>query len=694
MGWSVSFAPFFPLWLIVALATVGVALIVYALSGRIRGTWLRAGALAALVLALLNPVILREDREALPTIVALVVDKSASQNLDNREKVTAAAKEQLTREFAKYRDIDLRLIEAGGPVNGVLSDGTELFGALQTGLADVPPDRLGAIVLLTDGQVHDAPPARPGFAPGSPVHVLLTGRDNERDRRIAIEAAPRFGIVGQNQVITYRVIDDGVPAGASGRVQVKVSLDGEPLTTVSVVPGERSTIAVKIIHGGANIIELEAAPLAGELTALNNHAVAEISGIRENLRVLLVSGEPHPGERTWRNLLKSDPSVDLIHFTILRPPQKQDGTPINQLSLIAFPTRELFQEKINQFDLIIFDHYQQRGILPNLYFENIANYVKKGGAVLISSGPDTGQDDSVYSTPLISVLPGVPTGRILQEPFFPTVSERGQRHPVTRGLNGANANPPDWSHWFQQVELSNPRGEAVMNGAQGTPLLILNHEGQGRVAVLLSDQVWLWARGFEGGGPHVDLLRRLGHWLMKEPDLDEEALRASARNGQLIIERQTMGDTTQPVTVRSPSGVVSTVTLARVSPGLWRATVDANEVGLWRADQGDKHAFASIGPPNPREFLDVRSTTERLAATVKASLGRIGRVADAAGNPTLPRIVEIRSGNTFSGSDWIGLRMTEASILKGIDRLPLFAGFLGLALLLGSLAATWYREGR
>ena len=161
-----------------------------------------------------------------------------------------------------------------------------------------------------------------------------------------------------------------------------------------------------------------------------------------------------------------------------------------------------------------------------------------------------------------------------------------------------------------------------------------------------------------------------------------------------VIERQTMGDSAQPVVVHSPTGVTSTVTLGRAGPGLWRATIDANEVGLWRADQGDKHAFASLGPPNPREFLDVRSTTERLAATVKASSGRIGRVADASGNITLPRIVPIRSGNTFNGSDWMGLRMSEASILKGIDRLPLFAGFLGLAILLGTLAATWYREGR
>ena len=690
MGWSVSFAPVLPVWLIAALGIVGLGLLAFALSGRIRGTWLRTLALAALVLALLNPVILREDRESLPTIVALVVDKSASQNLDNRDKVTAAAKDQLVREFGKYRDVDLRLIEAGNVVKGVLSDGTELFGALQTGLADVPPDRLGGIVVVTDGQVHDAPAGRPSFAPGAPVHVLLTGRDNERDRRIAIETAPRFGIVGQNQVITYRVIDDGVAPGSSGRVQVKVSLDGETLTTTSVVPGERSTVSVKIVHGGANIIELEAAALPGELTPLNNHAVAEIAGIRENLRVLLVSGEPHPGERTWRNLLKSDPSVDLIHFTILRPPAKQDGTPINQLSLIAFPTRELFQEKIQQFDLIIFDHYQQRGILPNLYFDNIANYVKKGGAVLISSGPDTGQDDSVYSTPLISVLPGPPTGRVFQEPYFPTVSEKGQRHPVTRDLNGSNSNPPAWSRWFQQMELSNPRGDIVMTGAQNAPLLILNHEGQGRVGVLLSDQVWLWARGFEGGGPQVDLLRRLAHWLMKEPDLEEEALRATSVGGRIEVRRRTLATTFPPVTMTAPDGSTRTLALNQASPGVGLAVIDVDKPGLYRFDDGTLRTVAAVGNPDPLEFSDVRATEAKLKPMVDASGGTIMWLADTSD----PEIRSVRPGRSAGGSDWIGLRRNEGYTVAGINQLPLLPGILVALAFLLAVGSAWWREGR
>jgi hypothetical protein len=693
VSWSVGFAPLLPWPLVAALAALGAVVAAIGLGRRVRGAWLRALAVAALAVALCGPVILRENREALPTVVALVVDQSASQGLDDRTAATQAAEAELKRRFADLAGVELRTIDAAGPGEGAPSDGTELFGALGASLGDVPPDRLGAVIMLTDGEVHDVPAsgADPALG-GAPLHALISGHPGERDRRVVIDSAPRFGIVGERQDIVYRVLDEGAPGDVP--VRVSISRDGEPVSVETVRPGERTTFSIEVPHGGQNILEFAAEPLDGELTELNNRAAVEITGIRENLRVLLVSGEPHAGERTWRNLLKSDASVDLVHFTILRPPEKQDGTPINELSLIAFPTRELFAEKIDQFDLIIFDRYQRRGVLPIIYFDNIARYVRDGGALLIASGPDYADDASLFNTPLSPVLPAAPTGQVMEEPFYATVTDRGRRHPVTRDLPGADSSPPHWSRWFRQVSVDQTRGDVILDGAEDKPLLILNREGEGRVALLLSDQAWLWARGYEGGGPHVDLLRRLAHWLMKEPDLEEEALRASARGGRLTVERQTMGDGVAPVTVRSPSGRTTSLDLAEAEPGLWRAAMDADEIGLWRIDEGDRHAFAEVGPPNPREFLDVRSTPDLLKPVADRSGGLVGRLDDGSGGIDVPRIVPIRSGSTFSGPDWLGIRMTEASLLKGIDRVPVFAGFLGLALLLGAVAAMWYREGR
>ncbi len=689
MNWSIAFAPLLPVWLVIGLAAIGAILLVMGFARRVRGTAVRTLALAALALALLNPIVLQEDRDPLSTVVALVVDKSASQGLDGRAERTEAARRALVERFAGLGNIELRTIDAG---NTPRTDGTELFAALRAGLADVPPDRVGAAILLTDGQVHDVPPGGATEFGGAPIHALLTGRPDEIDRRIVIDVAPRFGIVGEDQTIEYRVIDEGAAPGAT--VRVTVNLDGQPLASETAQAGATSTFTFELPHGGENILELAAEPLPGELTSVNNRAVAQITGIREALRVLLVSGEPHAGERTWRNLLKSDASVDLVHFTILRPPEKQDGTPINQLSLIAFPTRELFSTKINEFDLIIFDRYQHRGVLPIIYFDNIARFVQEGGAVLIAAGPDDAGDASIYETALSGILPASPTGRIIEEPYYAEVTAQGERHPVTRNLEGASFEPPHWSRWFRLIDSVEPSGDVLMHGPEDKPLLVLGHEGEGRVALLLSDQAWLWARGFEGGGPHVDLLRRLAHWLMKEPDLEEEALRARAEGADLMVERQTMADAVDPVVVRSPSGVLRTLTLAEVEPGLWQATTPADEIGLWEAEQGDRVAVAHIGAPNPREFVDARSTAEKLAPLVDATSGHAAFLSTGGDDLDIPRIVPIRSGSNYSGSDWMGVKITEASVLLGIERLPLFAGFLGLALLLGAVAATWYREGR
>ena len=700
MNWSLVFSPLVPLPVLAGIAIVAILVVVPGLIRRMRGGWLRAVAAAALVGALANPVLLNEEREPLSTVVAVVVDRSASQTLNGREATTTAAAIELAARLGEFRGVEVRTIEAGGPVAGAPVDGTALFAPLAAAIANVPPERIGALIMLTDGQVHDVPADR-STLPNAPLHVLLSGHDGEIDRRIVIDSAPRFGIVNESQTVRYRVIDDGGPP--VGAVRVAITRDGEPLGLETVTPGVPTELTVDIAHGGPNVVEFEAEPLDGELTEVNNRAAVAIEGIRENLRVLLVSGEPHAGERTWRNLLKSDASVDLVHFTILRPPEKQDGTPINQLSLIAFPTRELFSEKIDQFDLIIFDRYQHRGVLPLLYFDNIARYVRDGGALLVAAGPDYADAGSIFDTPLSPVLPAAPTGLIIDEPYHATVAELGERHPVTRGLEGSAFDPPHWGRFFRLIDVDPPEGNVIMEGAGERPLLILNRQGDGRVALLLSDHTWLWARGYEGGGPHVDLLRRLAHWLMKEPDLEEESLRALARTSGLVIERQTMAEETEPAIVRKPSGAEETVILAPAGPGLWRTTVAADEIGLYRVEQGEHRAFAHVGAANPREFIDARSTAEVLRPIVDETRGYIGRMADASGDLRLPRIVPVRSSTSTAGSDWMGIRTTEASVLKGISRVPLFYGFVslfGVAGLFGLLAlvglpfATWLREGR
>jgi len=685
---GVAFSPLVSAQILWAAAAACAVLSLLLLVSRSRGAWVRALAFALIVLALANPSLTREDRDPLSSVVVVVVDKSPSQDFGERARQTEQARAVIAERLGRIPGLDVRVVEAGQSDGE--TDGTRLFTALGSNLADVPPDRVAGVIMITDGRVHDVPADAGALGFAAPVHALITGAKNERDRRIALIAAPRFGIVGQPQTIRYAVEDQG----ASERTaEVTVRRDGDVVETRTVAVGTPQNVEIPIPHGGANIVEIETPPLAGELTPVNNRAVVSIDGVRDKLRVLLVSGEPHAGERTWRNLLKSDAAVDLVHFTILRPPEKQDGTPINELSLIAFPTRELFQQKIGEFQLIIFDRYARQGVLPIIYFDNITRYVRDGGAVLVAAGPDYASPTSIWRTPLDAILPAEPSGNVTEQGYHPRLSDLGKRHPVTRDLAGSASDPPQWSRWFRIVDTRGDTGMPVLQGPDNKPLLVLSREGEGRVALLLSDHIWLWARGFEGGGPHLDLLRRLSHWLMKEPELEEEALRLVVSGHNLTVRRQTMAEDVADVTLTSPTGAAQTLKLAPFEPGVWQTSVSANELGLWRATDGKLNALINIGPVNPREFAEVTSTTSVLAPIAAATGGDSRRLGDGNGLD-VPRVLAVRSGDTYNGDDWIGLKMRDASVVRGIGVLPVFAGLLGLLLLLGSLAGTWAREGR
>jgi hypothetical protein len=709
-NWSLDFALLVPppvYWAGVALAVVLVLLL---LVRRTRGALLRALSLAALLLALANPTLRQEERESLANIAIVVTDESLSQAIAGRPEQTAAIKRELAERLGDIPNLQVRWVSSSRPT-GQQAAGTNLFADLNSALANTPPDRLAGVVMITDGEVHDVPKSANVLGFDAPVHALLTGTPGEFDRRIEVLKAPRYGIVsregiaGTEREVELRVVETGRKGRAGERVTLKIRREGKPDTSRSAQIGRPVTVPMSFPHAGQNIMEIELESAPGELTAANNRVVVVAEGVRENLRVLLVSGEPHAGERVWRNLLKSDAAVDLVHFTILRPPQKQDGTPINQLSLIAFPTRELFSEKIKDFDLIIFDRYQHRDILQTLYYENIARYVQDGGALLVASGDDYAGKASLAYTALSSVLPAMPTGQLVERPFKAKLSGDGFKHPVTRGLPGSEAEDPAWGRWFRQVDVAPARGRVLMKGADERPLLVLDRKTKGRVALLLSDHAWLWARGYEGGGPHTDLLRRLSHWLMKEPDLEEERLLAHAKGLKLTIERRSMEeDSVGRVQISAPGGDTSEVTLEKAGPGVWRSTVDVAAPGLYKLETpsslGPLAAVAHAGVEDAREMSEVTATDEKLRPLAEATGGGVfwtrgsGVLASLTSGVDLPRISMLTNARVLAGSGWMGLKDREAFVTRGVRLIPMFTGFLALAALLALLAATWWREGR
>lgn len=696
-GWvtnmNIDFEPFLSLpWLVGIL--VPLALLVLAtIAFRMRGGLIRLLAAAALALALFNPVIISEEREPLKSVVALVVDRSQSQQLGNRRADTDAALKAVQDQLATMPQFETRVVEAAQPGENEDGYATRLFGPLARMLLDVPPSRVAGAIMITDGQVHDIPANKNALGFDGPVHALVTGKPDEFDRRIRFNKAPRYGISGKPMEMSFTVIDEGKSLGRTAPVEIRVN--GEAVSEEQAQVGQETPVTIELPRAGVNIVEITTPTLPGEVTDANNRAVATVDGIRENLRVLLVSGEPHNGERTWRNLLKSDAAVDLVHFTILRPPEKQDGTPINELSLIAFPTRELFVDKVNEFDLIILDRYQHRDVLPLLYYDYIAQYVENGGALLVAAGPEYAGDMSIARTPLYSALPAMPTGTLTEKAFYPRLTDLGKRHPVTRGLDGSDQEPPHWSRWFRTIDIGQPRGETVMSGADGKPLLILDRVGKGRVGMFLSDQGWLWARGFEGGGPYAALYRRIAHWLMQEPELEEEALTAGGNGRTLTIHRQTMGDNPGKASVTTPSGKELQVNLTQNKPGLFDGTLQTDEIGIFRIKNGDYETLAHVGPVDAPEFSDSISTPGRLAPLADATGGSVHRVhASANSSVQVPAITAVGAGRSASGNDWIGLRETSDTQLKSVNRLPLFSGLVALAALLFIFGSMWYREGR
>ncbi|MBI3453085.1 MAG: hypothetical protein HY057_09745 [Rhodospirillales bacterium] len=699
-------APLLPWPLIAALAAAAAIGVGVGWWARARGALWRTLAAVGLVFALVNPVTVIEERRPLTDVALVVVDESPSQGLGERRRRTEAGLQAVETRLAQYKDLEVRTIRAGAPrAGGGGGEGTRLFEAVERALADVPKSRVAGVILLTDGQVHDAPQPGPDGALGEaererlpgPVHALLTGERSEGDRRLIVERSPTYGIVGKPFAVTLR-IDDGPPPGgrdpARQLARVDVRRDGGEPQSFRIPVGESHNIEFTLEHGGTTIFEIAVEAGPRELTLDNNRAVVAVNGVRDRLRVLLVTGEPHPGERTWRNLLKSDPSVDLVHFTILRPPEAQDFTPVNELSLIAFPVRELFEIKLAEFDLVIFDRYRRRDVLAQTYLDNIVRYVRGGGALLVSVGPNFGSSGNLFGSPIGQIMPGVPTGTSFEQGFKPKPTDLGRRHPVTADLPGADAADPPWGRWFRHIDTEPRRGQVLMSGANDRPLLLLDRVGDGRVAQIMSDQIWLWARGYEGGGPQAELLRRIAHWLMKEPELEENDLRATVRGNRIEIERRSLVADGKSIEVTAPSGAKRTVALAEGRGGRSGATIEAEETGLYHLTDGTRIAIAAVGALNPVEFANVRATETLLAPAARATGGQVLWLADG-----LPDIRRVRPGREAGGREpggrgWIGLRANGDYVVTGLMQLPLMPGAALFLLTLGALILAWRREGR
>ena len=703
MNGAIVFEPFLstPL-LIVAIGLAALATTVYALRSPSAAP-LRLLGLAGLIALLANPQIRIAERTPLDDIAILIVDESASNRIDARGDITDATAEAIAARLSGEDGLELRQYRFGD------AGASDAFNALQSAVGETAEARLAGVFIVTDGQASDAPalplgdegeddtaPPAPSFVTGAaPVHVLMTGRADEIDRKLTLVNAPRYGIVNDDVEISFRVDDlgpDGTLAPRGGDPVVTLRVDDEEILRQPVPVGATASFNAPLPRPGQTVIELSVDAREGELTLANNVAILPIAAIRDRLRVLLISGEPHAGERAWRNLLKSDPAIDLVHFTILKPMDKarNDVATDRELALIPFPQDELFIEKLTEFDLIIFDRYTYRNVLNPYHFDNIARYVEAGGAVLVSSGPEFFGYLSLAARRNFSfILPALPQDEAVEAAFRPRVSDVGARHPVTADLPEADI----WGRWLRIMPATKRSGLTLMEDAAERPLLILDRVGEGRVGMLQSDHVWLWARGFDGGGPHAELLRRIAHWLMKEPELEEERLALQDEDGDLRIERRTIGEDAAPVALTGPDGDTDEIELERDAPGVFTARIADAAPGVYRARSGELFAVGAVGRDPGREMSDVVSDRTRLAPLAAASQGGVFDVrrASAAAAPSIRRV---NARGPAAGDAWAGLRRRNASRTDAVRDAPLAPPFAWLALTAFAIVGAWWFEGR
>jgi hypothetical protein len=685
---DIAFDPLVPLWALAAAGILSLAIVGLNIARGSKGAVFRLLAAATLVALLANPILRTAETTPLDDVAVVIEDKSASQSLDGRGAATQSAAADLEARLKALGRVEVIRREALG------QDETRLIEAVEGAVADAPRGRLGGVFVISDGQTVDAVRG-PNLNLDAPLHFLSSGRAGEVDRKITLLNAPRYGIVRKAVKISFRIDDlgsDEKPLPEAARAAVALRVDGREVLRESVPTGSEVSFDAPLERPGALVIELEVEERPGELTARNNTAVLPITVIRDRLRVLLISGEPHAGERVWRNLLKSDPAVDLVHFTILRPIEK--GSPFEKtddLSLIPFPQDELFIEKLSEFDLVIFDRYGYREVINSFHFDNVARYVENGGAVLVATGPEYAGPDSLAMQRNISfILPAMPSGPAEERPFRPRLSEDGGRHPVTADL-------PDqeiWGRWLRVMPVSPRSGRILMEGADGAPLLILDRVGEGRVGLLLSDHVWLWARGFDGGGPHTELLRRIAHWLMKEPELEEEQLTLRGVGADLLIRRRSMSEAPGPVDLTMPDATVRKIALAETAPGSFEAIVEDAPRGLYRARTGELFAVGAVGLAAAPEFERIVSTTAHMAPVADRTGGGVFSIRRGAG-VVLPAVRRVDAGaNAYAGSGWAGIIGRNAFRTDKVAEAPLAAPHYWLAAIALFLGLGWWVEGR
>lgn len=674
---------------IFALALLCLTFIIFFIVFRKKAMLPRVIALTALILTLLSTSILSTTTHKKDGIVLVVADQSYSNTIDGRTAQTQNALAQITQKLDKQSGIDYKVINAPDAQDKFSE--TNLFKAIDKELSNIPPKQRSGVVIISDGNIHDIPDLSTAQLREKygPIHHIITGKANEKDRRLEIKKSPLYGLKGSEAQIDFVVYDTVTPSNTP--VQVTITTPNGEKEQISARIGKKESVYIPIEHAGVNPVEIYVEPLKDEISLANNRRAVLIQGVRDKLNVLLVSGAPHEGGRYWRSLLTSDAAIELIHFTILRDIDSRDNTPRNEMALIPFPHQQLFHKQLDNFDLIIFDRYRNQGILQDKTYKNIAEYVRGGGALLVASGPEYLSDKSVYRTPLKDILLASPDNDLYETAFKPQRTPRGKTHPITRAIADGQFDGENWANWLRQIKVNPGNEKILLSGHNEQPLLLIGEKDDGRVIQLTSDQIWLWAREYKQGGPYIDLMRKMIHWLLKEPSLEEGQIELSIQGETIRVKRYTAPEN-ETITYTAPSGEMKPLSLQKSPDGLYRGSIVADEQGLYSVQAGDNSAYIIYGAYDTIEqtkLIRAKDTTQNITRNTGGTYFEVDK-SEGISTKMLPPSFNKK----YYGLNTIGFRESQYAETLKVNFAPLLPNWVYFLLCGLFILYAWHRESK
>ncbi|MDC3091077.1 hypothetical protein OA848_01670 [Rickettsiales bacterium] len=626
---NLYFDPFLSFYFILFISLIFLTIIIFSLINKSSGIFLRLGIFILITLLMLKPGYRIEKIENENDIITFVIDKTDSQKISKRIEEVDKTFNKMLLELTKFKDLDIleividneKITKRLGNIEEIISNtktkevvnkitkSTDIINNLENSINEYPSQRISSIFILTDGQIHDLKDNANFEKFDVPIYFLLIGNSKIDDTKVSIISHPEFGYLDEK--ITIQVLANDFKADENSFLNLTIQNGTFSEKKLKVPNNDVKNIELKLKNHGPNFIKVTTPNRQDELSAVNNSQLINISGVRKKLRVLLISGAPYMGTRVWRNFLKSDTSVELIHMTVLRPPEKNDNTPLEELSLIPFPVKELFEEKLSNFQLVIFDNFEGKKVLTPLYFQNLINFVDKGGAILEITGPSYNSKSSLFKTEIGRILPGIPSGKLIQKEFKPQLTDLGKKHPITESLFIKNK---DFGTWFQMNDILeiDDDSQVLLSGVNNKPLLAVKKVNDGRIAQIYSHNIWLWSkRENNQGGPYNLLIKNLAHWLMKEPTLEENKLELSFVNNSILIEKSFLRKPDPEklkITIIDPNGIKFEKTLNKSKENRYTAIINNKKDGFYLVYDGEIEKGINTSNENKRELQDFHLT--------------------------------------------------------------------------------------